>query len=127
MRRLTLYRELHTGNMQFGVMFWNGKFFSFTLENYAKRIEPGEYEFIVYTSPKRKEKVLLLKDVIQRSTIEIHPANWDTELEGCIAVGDGKNETQLLNSRNAFTRLMKAVDLIGAGTIKVQDYENPSY
>ena len=47
----------------------------------------GAYECSIYDSPKHG-KVYLLKNVPNRSMIEIHVANVQQELLGCIALGN---------------------------------------
>lgn len=44
--------------------------------------------------------------VPNRTYIEIHPANYPLQLEGCIAVGTTIDHDTLDNSRAAFGRLM---------------------
>ncbi len=41
-----------------------------------------------------------------RTYIEIHPANYPAQLEGCLAVGSSIDNDTLDNSRAAFDRLM---------------------
>jgi hypothetical protein len=51
-------------------------------------IPPGSYDFTTYESP-TKGQVWITQDVPGRTNIEVHSANWPSQLEGCIAVGDG--------------------------------------
>lgn len=86
-----------------------------SVENAQKAIPTGTYEIVLYKSPKFKIDVLLLKNVPNRSFIEIHPANKANQLEGCIAPNtylDFENKKGV-NSRTAFQYLMKfAKDII---------------
>ena len=50
-------------------------------------IPAGIYDVETYQSP-TKGQVWQLQDVPDRSNIEIHEANFPSQLEGCIAVGD---------------------------------------
>lgn len=103
---LHLLREKPFGTFQFGVLFVDGKFQFFTLENNDKKIPVGDYPISFYSSPKFGLTVPLL-NVPGHSFIEIHPANYPYELEGCIAVGVSKTDELLSESRKAFFALMK--------------------
>lgn len=60
-------------------------------------IPEGTYEAEKFQSPTRNKMldgwVVLLKNVTNRTWIEIHTANKVSELSGCIAVGQMKNGT----------------------------------
>lgn len=103
---LRLIREPHGPERTFGVLFVDKYFQCLTMENTSKIVEAGEYTITLYNSPKNKRVVPLLMSVPNRSMIEIHPANFEIELEGCIAVGTDKTDSMLLNSQTAFGRLM---------------------
>lgn len=76
--------------------------------NEVSCIPAGRYRCTRFTSP-TKGDVWLVNDVIGRSMIEIHAANFARQLLGCIAVGDqiGKigNEVAVLNSQKTFAML----------------------
>lgn len=118
---LKLIREPMGPERTFGVLFTDGYFQCFTMENTMKIIPSGIYSFIFYDSPKNKCVVPLLQSVPGRSTIEIHPANFESELEGCIAVGTSKNDTMLLNSKEAFNNLMLKIRNEKYNSIWIQD------
>lgn len=59
----------------------------------------GRYRVIITYSAKFKRRLPLLVDVPHFEGIRIHAANWPTELEGCIAVGENKVKGGLINSR----------------------------
>lgn len=59
----------------------------------------GRYRVIVTYSSKFKRRLPLLMSVPHFEGIRIHAANWPTELEGCIAVGENKVKGGLINSR----------------------------
>lgn len=72
-----------------------GEFQCFTLElpwvdneKGISCIPKGIYRVEKYNSPKHG-KVLLLKDVPNRTFIEIHAGNFTRQIEGCILVGAG--------------------------------------
>lgn len=49
-------------------------------------IPEGEYQVVSYSSAKYPD-AWELKDVDGRTYILIHPANWESQLQGCIAPG----------------------------------------
>lgn len=118
---LRVIRELPKGNNTFGILFFNGHFQCFTLENTSKIIPEGEYKISLYDSPKNKMIVPLLNSVPGRSMIEIHPANWSKELEGCIAVGTELRPDMLVFSRIAFRELMSKISMDDEISIKVEN------
>lgn len=88
-------------------------------------IKEGFYSLSFYDSPS-KGRVLLLKNErlgvgtsqeCERTYIEIHSANWTSQIEGCIATGlsvgiDSTDDSRLMayNSKDAFTKLMAFVE-----------------
>lgn len=119
---MRLIREPSTPNTTFGILFIDGYFQCFTLENTEKIIPAGTYPITFYDSPRNKCIVPLLNNVLGRSEIEMHVANWPTELEGCIAVGNDKDATMLLNSREAFQALMIKIGSATNIVIKIEDW-----
>ena len=106
----------------FGIMFVDSYFQCFTLENSHKIIPSGNYPISLYDSPHNKRIVPLLHNVMNRSEIEIHIANYYHDLEGCIGVGDDMNDTQLISSTVAFNDLMAK---IGSNQVSIR-IEDPS-
>lgn len=74
-------------------------------------IPAGIYNVIPFHSPSKGD-VFLLQNVPDRTMIEIHVANWASELEGCIAVGldftINAGKPAMINSKAALDKL-KAV------------------
>ena len=74
----------------FGDLTADGEHMCYTVERPYDGEHPcipaGSYTVTPYNSP-TKGDVWLLKDVPGRSMIEIHAANWPSQLLGCIAVG----------------------------------------
>ena len=108
---LKLFREVTENKGTFGYLFFDGHFICYSLENAEKIIPAGTYELELYSSPKNKRIVPLLKNVPNRNMIEIHIANYPSELEGCIAVGlimEPSNE-RILSSTIAFDKLMSKI------------------
>jgi hypothetical protein len=80
-----------------------------TLERDDTLVPPGTYKVTMYDSPHNKCVVPLLH-VPGRSFIEIHVANWETQLQGCIAVGESRDGKGICHSRDAFNQLMSALN-----------------
>lgn len=118
-----------------GIMYVNGTRFSETVEDadrgldssmdvltiLAKKqpgitaIPTGTYKVILTVSPKFKKKSWALKygglvpelvGVRGYSGVRIHPANYATELEGCIAPGENKVKGGVVNSVKWYLELM---------------------
>ena len=68
-------------------------------------ITPGEYECVWHTSPKYGP-CYEVTGVVGRSHILIHPANWASQLLGCIALGKGRG---VLNGKPAITQSRDAI------------------
>lgn len=77
-------------------------------------IPEGQYKLLHRSSPKYGNHLHVI-DVPARSYILIHPANYVSQLRGCIAPGMGRvdlNGDQILDvsgSRNALEQLMKHI------------------
>lgn len=79
----------------------------------------GTYTVIPFNSPS-KGKCFLLKDVPNRSMIEIHKGNFYTDILGCILVGSkftDINNDGLLDVVSSGTTLDKLLDLAEDGFI----------
>ena len=74
-------------------------------------IPEGTYEVEKTYSPAFKKDLWLIKDVLNRSGIRIHSANYVSQLRGCIAVGldrydiNGDGIIDMKNSRKAMSML----------------------
>lgn len=74
-------------------------------------IDEGWYVAERYNSPKNKRIVWQLKDVPNRTNIQLHIANWPSELLGCIAPGkeiasSPKGDPGVIKSGQAFEEFM---------------------
>lgn len=80
-----------------------------TLERHDTLIPVGTYKVTMYDSPHNK-RVVPLVHVPGRDYIEIHIANWETQLQGCIAVGECREGKGVSHSKDAFLSLMSALE-----------------
>lgn len=120
---LRLIREPSSADNTFGVLFIDGFFECFTLENSHKIIPSGTYSVTLYESPRFKKIVPLLMGVKDRSMIEIHPGNYYHELEGCIGVGE-YFDTMLHNSQLAFEKIMALISKSSIINIRIENWND---
>ena len=114
---LTLYRKWFTDISTTGVLFIDGEFFCYTLEDkvregkvYGKTAIPyGEYDVVVTYSPRFHKNMPLLKNVPNFEGVRIHTGNTANDTEGCILVGKSKGYDFIGGSRNAFNELMERI------------------
>lgn len=83
---INIYRMEYTDRGVFGHLITDNGFDCVTLERMDTLIPCGIYKAKFYDSPRNKCQVVLLEGVPGRSMIEIHPADYQKELEGCIAL-----------------------------------------
>lgn len=76
-------------------------------------IPAGTYTANSYFSPKHGFNVWRLAGVPDRSFIEIHPANFVSDLLGCVGVGDSQGQINgvpaVLNSQETFKMLLSTL------------------
>lgn len=119
--KLTLLREPSTADATFGVLFVDGRFECFTLEDViregpkvygATAIPEGSYRIIVNQSPRFRRRLPLLLSVPGFEGIRIHPGNHPRETEGCILVGLRRSvaSSEVLESRLAFNPLLEKLE-----------------
>ncbi|HWY33628.1 MAG TPA: DUF5675 family protein [Nitrosopumilaceae archaeon] len=104
-----------------GELWIDGVFFCYTLERPSVNttgaelplcIPTGTYEVTPRWSAHFKHagvaglEVLGINNVPGRTDIEVHPANWPTQLLGCVAVGDKQSQDYVGDSFNTFEKLM---------------------
>ena len=100
--------RLATTDAHFGAMDYNGQTIGVTMERKAVAIPEGTYNAHLEMSPHFGFQTPHI-DVPQRTYIEIHPANYPAQLEGCVAVGLTKDGGALDNSKQAFDNMMALV------------------
>lgn len=102
---LKLLRKQTTQDAIFGEIYLNDGFVCYSMERTAVAIPEGAYPAVIELSPHFGFNTPHLT-VPNRTYIEIHPANWPSQLEGCIAVGTTIDGDALDASKAAFDRLM---------------------
>jgi hypothetical protein len=107
-RVLRVQRNQILGEGTFGQISLDGEFICYSMEKTAVEIPVGEYPARIRYSPHFAMNVPGI-DVPNRTDIEIHPANYPSELKGCIATGSTVSNGALDNSRAAFQRLVTAL------------------
>jgi len=82
----------------------------------ATAIPTGTYKVILSKSEKYKDRdwarefgglVPEIVGVPGYSGVRIHPANWASEIEGCIALGENKVKGGVINSKKTYREFMK--------------------
>lgn len=87
-------------------------------------IPAGEYPWFKRVSPKRGYEVIELRDVPDRSNVQLHIGNTLDHTEGCVLVGTARGEgVSITGSRNAFKKLMAEVAAHDSGTLVVVNPE----
>lgn len=134
--RLKLERKWKKDTYTIGVLSVNGVRFSETVEDKDRglnssmsvnevlsikkpgitAIPTGVYKVVLSVSPKFKKKTWAQKygglvpeitNVKGYSGVRIHPANYATELEGCVAPGQNKVKGGVINSSGTYLTLME--------------------
>jgi hypothetical protein len=128
MSELFLYRDKSTQLDTPGLLVYNENIVCFTLEDLdrgltsdmtAKEIQKikvygqtaipyGRYEFFWRDSPKNG-RIIQLIGVKGFSFVQMHPANWATQLLGCIAPGLVKAVNSVQQSKDAWKVVKKLI------------------
>jgi len=119
---LEIVRTKETDNAIFGKAIIGNKQICVTMERKSVAIPLGVYSTHLEFSPHFGFATPHI-DVPNRTYIEIHPANYPTQLEGCIAVGSSIDNDALDNSKAAFDTLMTVLPQAFTVSISAQ-YEN---
>jgi hypothetical protein len=106
---IVLQREPVDGQALHGTLTVDGVDLGVSLENAARRIPAGKYPLELYYSQKNEMTVPLLVDVPGRHWIEMHPANYWSELEGCIAPAMTRVGQTVEHSRVVVETLVKLI------------------
>lgn len=111
---LLLVREPSSDEATLGVLFVDGAFECFTLEDVvrpvkvkgATAIPAGRYRVRVTFSPRFRRLLPLVEDVPGFEGIRFHAGNSAADTEGCILPGTGRMGDRVVGSRVAFDALM---------------------
>src|SRR3990167_2998490 len=87
-------------------------------------VPEGAYRVERYDSPKHGPNTWQLENVPHRTNIQIHIANWPSELLGCITLGGGfgsseSGEWGVLQSRIAYDKFMDETEALTEFTLKI--------
>lgn len=109
-------REWMTDKSTTSRCYIDGLYHSFMLERPWLNNQPeiscipeGEYDIGLYDSPHFGRVLPHVLDVPAREYILIHPANWPTELKGCLAPGMTRQPDAVFNSKIAFEALFQKI------------------
>jgi len=115
---LLVQRTTQTVDAFFGRITVSGEFIGYSMERVAVAIPLGIYTARLRDSAHFGFRVPGI-DVPNRTNIEIHPANYPSQLEGCIAIGSVVDNDALDNSRAAFERMMAVLPKASTFTVQV--------
>ena len=138
---LRLVREPSRDGATLGVLFVNGHFECFTVEDEIREtpdpvatwkvkgktaIPAGRYPVVITHSPRFGVRLPLLLNVPGFEGIRIHVGNRASDSEGCILPGRSRGYGCVGESRVAFGQLFTKLDTaIGRGDAVVLTIENP--
>lgn len=136
---LRLIREPSLESATHGVLFTDGHFACFALEDVLREmpgqpvsawkvpqqtaIPAGRYRVIVTPSQRFHCDLPLLVDVPGFTGVRIHPGNGPLDTEGCILVGQDRAPGRVLRSRLAFDSLFARIQAATETWIVVENPE----
>jgi hypothetical protein len=114
---MQLNRESFTDKSTIGELAVDGKFECYTLEDVVREekikgetaIPAGTYEIAITYSNKFKKYLPLLMNVPNFEGVRIHPGNRPEDTEGCILVGQTKDDDFVGHSVAAFDNLFPKI------------------
>lgn len=124
-----LVKRIHrTEKSTIGELSIDGKFQCYTLEDIEREVKiksetaisKGTYKVIINKSNRFKRLLPLLLNVPNFEGIRIHSGNTNHDTEGCILVGTTRTKDFIGNSRVAFERLFKKMQLAKNITITIE-------
>lgn len=138
---LRLVREPSRAGATLGVLFVNGHFECFTVEDEIREngepvatwkvrgktaIPAGRYQVVITESARFKRRLPLLESVPGFSGVRIHVGNTAADSEGCILPGRSRGYGCVGESRVAFGQLFTKLDTaLGRGEVVTLTIENP--
>jgi hypothetical protein len=125
--KIEIKRLYRTENSTIGELTIDGKFECYTLEDKERdvkiksetAISKGTYKVIINRSNRFKKLLPLLLNVPNFEGVRIHPGNTNHDTEGCILTGTTKGKDFIGNSRIAFNRLFKKMQLAKEITLTI--------
>ena len=133
---VTVVRDNIKGNAQFGKMYIDDIYQCETLENLSTLIPCDTFKLGFrteggwYKKEKDKDKynpfygIIEIKDVPDRTFILIHPANTTDEIEGCIAVGERRDEAnfKIYPSRTSYYPVYQKIanEIAKGGSVSIK-------
>jgi hypothetical protein len=126
----------------FGTLTFNN-FFCYTVEKpwvnnvrYMSCIPPGDYFLEYYDSPKFGPSCIIHGGTVskfpdgnfERYGILIHPANWSSDVTGCIGLGETmtvlNNRAAVTNSRKTVAEFLKLINIDEVYDLRITYSEN---
>lgn len=127
--KLKLYRKFLGNKYTIGKLFINDEYICDTLEDVVRSegikvygetaIPCGVYEIVLTMSPRFKKVLPLLLGVPHFEGVRIHTGNTEKDTEGCILVGYNKIKGKVINSKMAFDKVMKHLELATINNEKI--------
>ena len=116
---ITIKRLYKTDTSVIGELLVNGIWECFTLEDAERPVKikgetaipKGTYRVIINESNRFKRLLPLLIDVPNFEGVRIHSGNSNHDTEGCILVGQTRNKNYIGQSRKAFEKLFKKMQV----------------
>jgi hypothetical protein len=116
---ITIKRLYKTDTSVIGELLVNGVWECFTLEDAERPVKikgetaipKGTYRVIINESNRFKRLLPLLIDVPNFEGVRIHSGNSNHDTEGCILVGQTRNKNYIGQSRKAFEKLFKKMQV----------------
>lgn len=124
-----LLKRLHkTNNSTIGELYVDGKFECYTLEDKEREVKikaetaipKGTYIVGITLSNRFKRLLPILINVPNFEGVRIHSGNSNHDTEGCILVGTTRSEDFIGNSRLAFEKLFKKMQLAKDITLTIE-------
>jgi len=121
--KLLVERDVLTDKSTLGLLYVDGSFCCFTLEDKVREhkipgetcIPIGSYKVVKHHSPRFGAYYPMLMDVPDFSGVLIHAGNTPEDTEGCILVGRRRMADMVLESRAVFLplreKIFAAIDL----------------
>jgi hypothetical protein len=114
---MQLNRKWFTDDSTIGELAIDGNFECYTLEDAVREekikgetaIPAGTYEITITFSNKFQNYMPLLMNVPNYEGVRIHPGNCPDDTEGCILVGQTREEDFIGKSRKAYDCLFKKI------------------